>query len=120
MSIIFPPAILGPKMAAPILWAPGITRLFLLENPTPIKFLVLGGGGFLERGGWKCRYYFYGRGAFLKEGASLHLRDGMVSLLVAQPLDPPPIALQGITIPIAPMFSVMAGYRAVPSDTKLL
>ena len=28
----FPPSILGPEMAAPILWAPGIFGLFLLEN----------------------------------------------------------------------------------------
>ena len=36
----------------------------------PIKFLVLGGGGkfrgFLEGGVWKCQFYFYGRGIFLK------------------------------------------------------
>ena len=31
----------------------------------PIKFLLLGGGVlvFLE-GGWKCQFYFYGRGDF--------------------------------------------------------
>ena len=29
----------------------------------PIKFLLLGGVlGFLGRGGWKCQFYFYGRG----------------------------------------------------------
>ena len=33
MSIIFPPVIPGPEMAAPILWAPGIFWLFLLEHP---------------------------------------------------------------------------------------
>ena len=33
--------------------------------------------------------------------------------LVAQPLDPP-IAQKGIAIPIAPMFSAIAGYRAIP------
>ena len=41
----FPPAILGPEMAAPILWAPCIFWFFLLENPMPVKFLLLGGGG---------------------------------------------------------------------------
>ena len=53
MSIKFPPAILGLEMAAPILWAPGIFGLFLLETPGPISFLLLGGGGHgvLERGG---------------------------------------------------------------------
>ena len=32
----------------------------------PIKFLLLGGGFwvFLEGGGWKCQFYFYGRGDF--------------------------------------------------------
>ena len=31
----------------------------------PIKFLLLGGGsGFFGRGGWKCQFYFYGRGDF--------------------------------------------------------
>ena len=66
-SIIFPPAILGPEMAAPILWAPGIFWFFLLENPHAHKFLVLGGGGgsgFSGRGGWKFQFYFYGRGDF--------------------------------------------------------
>ena len=33
MSIKFLSAILGPEMAAPILWAPGIFGFFLLENP---------------------------------------------------------------------------------------
>ena len=33
MSIKFPPVILGPEMAAQILWAPGIFGFFLLENP---------------------------------------------------------------------------------------
>ena len=31
----------------------------------PIRFLVLGGGGFVEgRVGWKCQFYFYGHGDF--------------------------------------------------------
>ena len=65
MSIKFPPVILGPEMAAPILWVPGIFGFFLLETPMPIKYLLLGGGGllgFLEGGGWKCQLHFYGRG----------------------------------------------------------
>ena len=33
MSINFLPAILGLKMAVPILWAPGVFGFFLLENP---------------------------------------------------------------------------------------
>ena len=31
----------------------------------PIKSRLLGGGsGFFRRGGWKCQFYFYGRGDF--------------------------------------------------------
>ena len=55
-------AILGPGMAAPILWTPGKNAFFLQENPIfSIKFRVLGGG---LGGGGKCRFYFYGRGDF--------------------------------------------------------
>ena len=62
MSVIFPPAILGPDMAAPILWAPGILGLFLLENPHAHKFLVLAGVGFGKGGECKGQFYFDGRG----------------------------------------------------------
>ena len=65
MSIIFPPVILGPEMAAPILWAPGTFCSFCWNTPMPIKFLVLGGvRGFFWKGGWKCQFCFYGRGDF--------------------------------------------------------
>ena len=45
MSIQFPPEILGPEMAAPILWAPGNFCLFLLENPHAHKIPPFRGGG---------------------------------------------------------------------------
>ena len=63
MSINFLPAILGPEMAAPILWAPGKKAFFLQEKAMSIKFLVLGGGYwvFFLGGGGECRFYFYGR-----------------------------------------------------------
>ena len=67
VSIKFPPVILGPEMAAPILWAPGIFWFFLLENPHAHKIPPFRGGFwvFLEGGGgWKCQFYFYGRGDF--------------------------------------------------------
>ena len=55
MSIKFPPAILGPGMAAPILCAPGIFWFFLLENPHAHKIPPFWGEGgfwaFLEEGG---------------------------------------------------------------------
>ena len=68
MSIKVPPVILGPEMAAPILWAPGIFCSFCWKTPTPIKFLLLGGGGGVlgcfQKGGGKCQFYFYGREHF--------------------------------------------------------
>ena len=66
MSVIFPPVILGPEMAAPILWAPGIFWFFLLENPHAHKIPRLRGGvvGFLEGGGGSANLDFYGRGDF--------------------------------------------------------
>ena len=47
-----PPAILGPEMGVPILWAPGIFCFFLLENPHAHKIPPFKGGcwGFLEGG----------------------------------------------------------------------
>ena len=52
VSIKFPPVILGPEMAAPILWVPGIFWFFLLENPHAHKIPPFrGGSGFFRRGG---------------------------------------------------------------------
>ena len=48
-------------MAEPILWAPGILWFFLLENPHAHKIPPV---VFFGRGGWKCQFYFYGRGDF--------------------------------------------------------
>ena len=54
MSVICPPAILELEMSAPILWAPGIFLIILLENPQAHKippfsgvldFFGRGGGG---------------------------------------------------------------------------
>ena len=39
VSVKYPPVILGPEMAAPILWARGIFWFFLLENPHAHKIL---------------------------------------------------------------------------------
>ena len=55
MSIKFPPASLGPEMAAPIYGRLAFFCSFCWKTPMPIKFLLLGGGGgcwdFLRRGG---------------------------------------------------------------------
>ena len=68
MSIKFPPAILGPEMAAPILWAPGIFLFFLLEIPRAHKIPPVRGGGvmgFLRRGGGaSANFIFMGVGIF--------------------------------------------------------
>ena len=60
-------AILGPEMAAPMLWAPGKISFFLQENLHAHKIPRFGGGGYLGfwGGGWgKCRFYFHGREDF--------------------------------------------------------
>ena len=56
------PAILGPEMAAPILWKPGIFAFFLQENPYAHTILRFRGGGIWVFLGGKCPFYFYGRG----------------------------------------------------------
>ena len=60
MSVKFVSAILGPEMAAPILWTPGKCVLFAGKTMS-VKFLLLRGG---LGGGGKCRFYFYGRADF--------------------------------------------------------
>ena len=59
MSVTFAPGILGPEMAAPILWAPAIFGSFCRKPSMPITFLVLGGGG---GGGGELQVYFMGCG----------------------------------------------------------
>ena len=69
-SIIFPPAILGPEMAALILWAPGIFWFVLLENIHARKIPRFRGGGKLGcflggRGGVEVPILFlWARGFF--------------------------------------------------------
>ena len=61
MSAKFLSAILGPKMAAPSLWAPGKMRSFCRKKTHVHKIPPLGGDfGFWVLGwGGKCRFYFY-------------------------------------------------------------
>ena len=69
VSIKFVSTILGPAMAAPILWAPGKNAFFFFCRKTYVhKIPRFGGGGFwVLGGGGKCRFYFYGRGDFSDE-----------------------------------------------------
>ena len=66
MSIKFPHAILGPEMAAPILWAPGIFAFFLQENPHAHKIPPFRGGRgfFWKGGGGSVNFIFMGVGIF--------------------------------------------------------
>ena len=61
VQVKFVSAILGPEMAAPILWTPGKMRPFCRKThvhkiPRLRRFFFWGGG--------KCRFYFYGREDF--------------------------------------------------------
>ena len=64
MSVKFLSTILGPEMAAPILWAPSISAFFLQETSMSIKFLVLGGGGYFGLGGGVPILFLWARGFF--------------------------------------------------------
>ena len=66
VSVKFLSAILGPEMAARILWTPGKMRPFYRKSHVH-KIPRFRGGGILGLGGRgeKCRFYFYGREDFL-------------------------------------------------------
>ena len=66
VSMKFLPAIPGPEMDAPILWAFWyFFGSFCWKTPMPIKFLLLGGSwGFLEGGGGSANFIFMGAGNF--------------------------------------------------------
>ena len=67
VSVKFVSAILGPEMGAPIIWTPGENASVLQEKPMSIKFLVLGGGGYLGfgGGGGSADFIFMGARIFL-------------------------------------------------------
>ena len=68
MSVKFLSAILGPEMAAPILWAPGKMRPFCRKNHVHKTPRFRGRGGViwvLGGGGGKCRCIFMGARIFL-------------------------------------------------------
>ena len=73
MSVTFPPAILGTKGAAPILWAPDFFGSFSLKTPMLIEFLLLGGEGLgvSWRGGGSANFIFMRMGIFRVEFRAL-------------------------------------------------
>ena len=67
MSVIFPPATLGPEMAAPILWAPGIFLVLSAGKPPRHKNPPSRGGVVsFEKGGGSANFIFIGVGIFSK------------------------------------------------------
>ena len=80
MTIIFAPASLGPEMAAPLYGRLAYFGSFWWKIPMLIKFLIFGGGGSVWKGGWKCQFYFYGRGIHLIK-ATLESHDSNRTIL---------------------------------------
>ena len=77
VSLKFLPVILGPEMAAPFLWAPGIFGLFLLENPHAHKIPPFRGGFwvFFSRGGGSANLIFMGAGIFPIKSKCIFLQN---------------------------------------------
>ena len=70
---IFLPAILGPKMATPLLWASGFFGVLQEKTSMPIKFSFVGGGygvlGFGFGGGGSAHFIFMGAGICLMKSS---------------------------------------------------
>ena len=64
MSVKFVSAILGPEMAAPILWAPGKMRSFCRKNH--VHTIPGFRGGYFGFGGGSADFIFMGAAIFLK------------------------------------------------------
>ena len=65
VSVKFLSAILGPEMAAPILWTPGKMRPFCRKSHVHKIPRFFGGGGILGFWGGECRFIFMGTRIFL-------------------------------------------------------
>ena len=70
VSVKFVSAILGPEMAAPILWTPGKNAFFLQENLHVHKIPRFwgGGGNFVLGGGGSADFIFMGANGGLRDG----------------------------------------------------
>ena len=79
-------AILGPEMAAPILWTPGKYAFFLQKN-LHVHKIPRFGGGFWVWGGGGGRFYFYGHGDFSEESLARPLCRNVSGILVVQILE---------------------------------
>ena len=67
MSVKFVSAILGPEMAAPILWTPGKMPFFCRK--TCVRKIPRFRGGILGLGGGGADFIFMGAGIFLNFGS---------------------------------------------------
>ena len=65
MSVKFLSAILGPEMAAQILWTPGKNAFFLQENLHVHNIPRFWVGGYSGLGGGSADFIFMGAGIFL-------------------------------------------------------
>ena len=75
MSVKFLSAILGPEMAAPILWTPRISVFFLQENLHVHKIPRFRGGVFWVGGG-SADFIFMGAGISLRTTKTVILERG--------------------------------------------
>ena len=76
MSIKFVSAILGPEMAAPILWAPGKMRSFCRKTYVH-KIPRFRGGGYFGFGGGIADFIFTGAGIFrIKSSINIFVTEG--------------------------------------------
>ena len=76
MFVVFLPAVLGPEMAVPILWAPGIFGFSLLGSSHAHKIACFRGGCFyLEGGGGSANFILWAWGFFSDMGCIEPPRD---------------------------------------------
>ena len=87
---MFLPAILGPEMAAPILWAPGKIAFFLQENLHAHKIPCFRGGGYFG--------FFLGGGS--ADFIFMDARIFLICLLTPYLCDFPSFSMEILTAPL--------------------